>query len=519
MKITVEHIMGLETISESFTLVAGKEGTKNIITFVTTLAQSPDLYEWVPDGAFILSTLYNFKDHRDLIAPTFIGLIEQGISGIAIKTNRFLEKIPKELIDIANQYKIPLFEITRDTRFKEIIQAITSELNHYQTNLLIEVERHYQELTKVALISGDFDQFLKGLGRRRNCSILCFGVDYRPLGTYMISPGVNPISITEWIEEYITQNGQIIQYVFKDGLHVFPCIMKGNALGYLVLYDKEEINEKFMLMANQLVIFLTLKLVDQLETEQKMLAALLVDILFKHNLKEDELNERLALHGLKRKNMYRIIIVRERKEETIAIHSQVVRKYCNKICDLIGDVLVIFKTNEAVILAANELPDMVKPPRWLRLLGDEVFTDECPVFIGIGPAVSNAIDIQSSYHIAKRTTKSGIAFEKGGVLYYGDYLTQLVLLSSVDTPEQEYLISRIINPLKIQDNRYNTELLKTLDVLLFANDLMEAALVLHVHVNTIRYRVNKINELTGYDFFTVKGRYEITTAYLMHCYK
>ena len=206
MKVTVQHIMGLETISESATLVAGKEGTKNIVTFVTTLMESPDLYEWVTGGEFILSTLYAFRGDPELLAKTFIGLAKRGISAIGIKTNRFLEVIPKELLDIANQYQIPLFDITRETRFKEIIQAITAELNNYQTNLLIEVERHYQELTKVALINGDFDQFLKGLGRRRNCSILCFGADYKLLGNYLIAPKVNPNIITEWIEIYITHN-------------------------------------------------------------------------------------------------------------------------------------------------------------------------------------------------------------------------------------------------------------------------------------------------------------------------
>ena len=76
----------------------------------------------------------------------------------------------------------------------------------------------------------------------------------------------------------------------------------------------------------------------------------------------------------------------------------------------------------------------------------------------------------------------------------------------------------MIEPLLAQDQRYNTQLLQTLGALIFADDLEAAAASLYVHINTVRYRLNKIKQLTGYDFFSAKGRYTITTAYLMHCF-
>lgn len=516
--VTVEQIMELETISQVARLVAGHGGIKNRITFVT-IAEAPDFYEWVSGGEFVLSTLYAFKDHPELRAPAYTELAKRGVAAIGIKIKRFFDEIPADIIAIANQYNVPLFEVTRETTFREIIQAITAELNNEQTNLLMEVERHYKELAEIALISGDFDQFIRGFGRRRKCSILCLQANYKSLGSY---PNDMHDDVTDGIKDaifsYQQEHGEILQYITIKGMHVFPCVMRGQALGFLVLADADLLNEKYMLMAKQLTTFLTLKLMDQLDMEQKTLVALLDDILFKHNLNEEELRERLALHGLKRKRLYRVVIIRDRNENAQVVQSTLFRTLCNKMRTVLGDALLIMKTDEATLIVADQEPDEAAPPNWIKQLGEEVLDEKFPLDIGIGPAVANASEIHSSYHIAQSATKAGKAFEQGGVLYYWDFLARLLLLRAKDTSEQKYLLSMITEPLRAQDQRYNTQLLPTVGALIFADDLEAAAAALFVHINTIRYRLHKVKLLTGYDFFTAKGRYVITTAYLMHCY-
>ena len=183
MTVTVEQIMNLEEIAQVAKLVAGHGGIKNQITFVT-ISEAPDFYQWVSGGEFVLSTLYAFKDHPEWRAPAYRELAQRGIAAIGIKTRRFVDEIPAELIQIADEYNLPLFEIERETKFRQIIQAITAELNNQQTNLLLEVERHYKELAEVALVSGDFEKYLRTFGRRRKCGVFCFRSDFRLLGSY-----------------------------------------------------------------------------------------------------------------------------------------------------------------------------------------------------------------------------------------------------------------------------------------------------------------------------------------------
>ena len=518
MTVTVEQIMNLEEIAQVAKLVAGHGGIKNQITFVT-ISEAPDFYQWVSGGEFVLSTLYAFKDHPEWRAPAYRELAQRGIAAIGIKTRRFVDEIPAELIQIADEYNLPLFEIERETKFRQIIQAITAELNNQQTNLLLEVERHYKELAEVALVSGDFEKYLRTFGRRRKCGVFCFRSDFRLLGSY---PGNirddEAAAIKEEVAAYDRQFGETLEYAVISDRHVFPCVRRGQAIGYLVLNDPAPLNEKYLLMAKQLTTFLTLKMIDQLDSEQKSLTALLDDILYKHNLSEEGVRERLALYGLKQAGFYRAVIVREGHKETDVSQSQLFRDCCSKIRTVLGEALLVQKPDEAIFIASVQQPDGSAPPGWIKQLGAEFFSGEFPLAVGIGPSVAQATEIHSSYLIAKSTIKAGSAFQPGGLHHYPDYLARILLLRSKDTPEQKYLLSLVIEPLLAQDQRYNTQLLQTLGALIFADDLEAAAAVLYVHINTVRYRLNKVKQLTGYDFFSARGRYTITTAYLMYCF-
>lgn len=512
MSITVAQIMKLEVIQNNANIIAGHEGLNKEITYVTVM-ETPNLYELITGGEFVLSTLYTFQNNQEMLLPAISKLIKQGISAIGFKPRPYFSEIPHEVIAIANEYEIPLFEINKDARYREIIKAVYAEINNYRTNLLIEVERYYQELSNTVLMRGEFSQLLKGLGRRKNCSIFFVRFDYKILGNYLVSTELINSNITDRLEKYIKENGEIFHYTFNNGMHIFPCLMREQVIGYLILQDSESLDEKNLLMAKQLVTFLTLKLNDQLDAERKILTALFDDILFKHKLTESELRERLALYGLKNKNMYRIIVIRDRKQSVQKDISKIAHRLSAKIGEIIKDSLAIEKDGEVIIILASQNVDLLKPPRWLAALGDEVIDDNCPVVIGIGASIENASDIHESYYIAQNTITAGLATQKGGALYYKDYLSMLVLLKAGGTREQKYLLSCIIDPIKNYDN--NNILIKTLDVVLFEDEWENAAATLHVHINTVRYRLNKIHDLTGYDFFTAQGRYAITTAYLL----
>ncbi len=518
--VKVKDIMEVDFMAKATQLVGGEQGINNVISYVTIM-EAPDFYEWVTGGEYVLTTLYAFKDQPELQVFAFTELAKRGIGAMGIKVNRFIQEIPQKLIDIADEFKIPLFTIKRETKFREIVQSVSAELNNYHMNVLLDVEKHYQELVTVALAGGDFDALLRGLGRKRNCACLCFDREYELIG--MFTPEDQELlveGIAAKIKRFYADQQEVIDNQYVEGLQVFPCIALGNLLGFLVLIDKRTLNEKFVLMAKQLTTFLSLRLLDRIETEQKVLAALLDDILFKHNFEETELRERLALFGLKSEHYYRILILRLADMENRTNTTRKLRKYGYKIKEFLGSALFILKADECILITSSQEPDVAgEKSRWSKRLIQYVHGLSDKITLAVGPSVEDAQDIQRSYGIARRTLKAGCSQNCRGVLHYTEFLVYTIVQRALDTPEKDYLLNQVIKVLAEYDKRYNTNLLLTLETMIFSDDLEKTASKMHVHANTIRYRLRKIFDTTGYDFFHPFGRYALSTAILLYSYE
>ena len=94
-----------------------------------------------------------------------------------------------------------------------------------------------------------------------------------------------------------------------------------------------------------------------------------------------------------------------------------------------------------------------------------------------------------------------------------------LLYRLADSPEQRLLLSQVIQPIIKHDEQFKSNLMLTLSAVLFSDDLDKNASLIHVHINTVRYRLNKIHALTGFDYFTSEGRVVLVAAFLLYRYK
>jgi PucR family transcriptional regulator, purine catabolism regulatory protein len=77
--------------------------------------------------------------------------------------------------------------------------------------------------------------------------------------------------------------------------------------------------------------------------------------------------------------------------------------------------------------------------------------------------------------------------------------------------------ARFLGPLVDHDTRFASELLKTLRVYLAADGHPgDAADTLHIHRNTLRYRLGRITKLLGVDLTTLDGQISCAMALRLH---
>ncbi|YCK40705.1 PucR family transcriptional regulator [Actinomadura sp. ATCC 39365] len=101
----------------------------------------------------------------------------------------------------------------------------------------------------------------------------------------------------------------------------------------------------------------------------------------------------------------------------------------------------------------------------------------------------------------------------GGVATSDEIYTHALLLATVPGDVRRSFADRLLSPLLAYDRRHQSGLVRTLGVFLDCSGSWHAcAERLHVHVNTVRYRIRRIEELTGRDLSAMSDRVDFFLA-------
>jgi DNA-binding PucR family transcriptional regulator len=88
-----------------------------------------------------------------------------------------------------------------------------------------------------------------------------------------------------------------------------------------------------------------------------------------------------------------------------------------------------------------------------------------------------------------------------------------LLLASVPAPVLRSFSDRLLGPLQEYDDRHNAELTSTLRSFLACDGSWSAcASLMYVHVNTVRYRISRVEALTGRDLSALADRVDFFLA-------
>jgi sugar diacid utilization regulator len=130
------------------------------------------------------------------------------------------------------------------------------------------------------------------------------------------------------------------------------------------------------------------------------------------------------------------------------------------------------------------------------------------ITIGIGAGCRDPADIGRSYGQARRTIDAVVRLgRKGQVVAFEDLGIHRLLLQVPDLAELRSFAAEILGKLDGQERQRGTELLATLACYFRENSSPQrTARSLHVHPNTVAYRIRRIQEITGLQLDTYRDR-------------
>ncbi|MEU5974871.1 PucR family transcriptional regulator ligand-binding domain-containing protein [Streptomyces sp. NPDC047315] len=143
--------------------------------------------------------------------------------------------------------------------------------------------------------------------------------------------------------------------------------------------------------------------------------------------------------------------------------------------------------------------------------------DDGRLTIGASAAVSSAEGLRGALEEARHARRVAAA-RPGRVCAAGHHelASHVLLLPFVPDDVRRAFTARLLDPLRDYDRRHRAELIPTLEAFLESDgSWTRCAARLHLHVNTLRYRVGRIEQLTGRDLSRLEDKLDFFLALRM----
>lgn len=561
MLTTIKNIMDLSTFKNA-KVIAGHKGMNKEVSSVT-VAEVPDASDWLKGGEMVVTTGYFIKDNEDFQKKWINALIKNGASALAIKTDRFMGKIPEQMIEIANQNSFCLIELPLDITWPAILQSVFNLINHENSVAIKRTEEIHKKLTKtvfegqglyfIAKILAQLvdniiiveDAVLDNLAiasHNNNSEAVEEFLNYRLSTEY--KKGFN--STEYYMSVFKNANRKPFALDFKDFNDVYtglsqttiPVATDGTVYGFISLVEfNKKANKIDMIALEHGATTVALEIMKEkvaIETEKRANRNFLDDLLegristtatkvekYKH-IKFDVTNPAIAVF---------VEINKIDSEPIFDINKSSYRKSKKKVLDIIKrhiyindpNAFINFENNKYTILYPfkinkdkNEVMSDIKK---ICTKITKSINEECPNVtynFGIGNIYYNLENLKKSYMEAKKALEIGNTFIGFNQIHFYNDLGIYRLLFMIDHQEVVNFYNDTLEDLIEHDQYYSENLCKCLEMFLIHNgNISKASKKLYLHQNTLSYRLKKISNILGKDINDSRTRFNLYFAFLI----
>lgn len=500
--VTVSELMKIKRFFTKVTLLTlSIPLDKRPITHVT-IQEAPDLYEWVTGGELVLTTWYAFSKEPELEAHAIDKLFEK-ISAIGIKTHRFIEDIPDEVFQLAEKHGVLVFEIKKEVKFRELVTIVNSQIQNYQTNMLLEINDYYQKLVHLSFDKNIKSLIINELSEELGKNCFCLDYNYEIIAKKTVTnvSYKRLLGLKDRIREYVQTNIDALREFKMEDFNVYCCFAREKMIGLLIVQCPDNFNEKELIVIRQTTMFMAMYLWNAYYAKQQQSYRIWNSIISGNVTEKWEIEKNLALLGIHLNQGF-----------IISIFSKS-NKYQNWFQYLNGHFhKKILLENEASVVMFCGMDEFNYPFSVLKKDFKELSLTNLVVTTS---TFENVQLIKMYFSTLKHIFHLLQSLNMCGLYRAEDWLSSALLLSAKDSNEYNMVNMLILQPILQYDKENKTNLFETLETAISTNSLEVTAQTLFVHINTIRYRLQKIQDLTSKSFFRFNDRYLLYAAVLL----
>lgn len=516
MAITIKEALNLDVFKDAI-VVAGHEGLNNEIKWINII-EILDEFEFLHEGELLITTAFGLNGfdssyHRKIIRK----LAERKLAAVAIQIGYYLDEIPDSWIKLSNEYKLPLIRIPQKVSFSEINRAITDKLTQQDADLEY-AQRINMILTDALLSQEGLSGITEALYRLTGHPIRILNYFYHVVSW----AGMEKPCKTALEAEFHSMKRQGFMDIVSALLKPYeisnvkcddipeqilaPIRTGGEIYGYLSAIKNDiKFTKKSLIAFTQAASLCSLDLIKEdnvLKTRHNYNQEFFKELISNKQISKERLEYWSTKIHLPSKTPLSACVIRSHefnqkdlKKITSLIELFLGQKHINGITAHFENEIIImifsgmFNKAEAFRVFIKEMKESIGK-----------YFDNLDIHIGVGSEYDDISDFRKSYDEANKVVDCHVlSLKNEDKVFYKD-LGLLRLVSEISNTDALYSFYKDTVEILLEHDKNNCmNLVNSLKVFLEYLNINQASKKLYIHRHTLKYRLNKIQDLTGLD--------------------
>ncbi|WP_455539333.1 PucR family transcriptional regulator [Terrisporobacter sp.] len=511
-EITVKDVLNHDDFHD-FKVLAGKNGLDKNVESITII-DSPDPFPWAKGGEIVLSSGYVFKSNYDDFSDILIKMQKSGIVALFIKVKRFFDKLPGEIIELANEINFPIVEVPLKMAFIDVINPTLSKIIHMQSECIKKSQEIHKTFTNLVINNDNTISIINELANILDEDILYYDLhlekSYYSNRIDKIPEDMEKLSLKEVLNTY----------------HNYSIGINKEVYGYIIYMKTKEEDVKIdyydaLPQANTALILDTQKKISSMQIEDRHKNEFVQDIIMNNIKYKEEVRKRAQMYGWDFSETTRLVLVvdidnfkaqylklenKNSNDNLECVREKIIRNVIKIMKYYFKDSVYATLSDSIVFLLKPQGCDLKFFNSQLNKCCGEIRLSTLEKYkysatIGIGEIKEDIMHMHKSYEEAQLAIKIGrVLYEKDSTIFYNKLGIFKLLYSVYENKDFNDFSTSYIGKIIEYDENHNSELLKTLTIIL-ENDwnLKVAADVMFIHYNTMKYRYRKISSIINED--------------------
>jgi purine catabolism regulator len=501
--------MGLE-------LAAGADAADAPVRWVH-ISELPDPTPWLSGGELLLTT--GFQLGSEQRQREFVRLLSgHHLAGLGFGTGFEHAALPAALLDEARGLEFPVFEVPFELPFIALTEKAFTRLVNEQYAVLQRGIAIHKRLERLVLEERGLDEVMRALAASIGGAVSVLSARGETIASKVFRRRLSETAldpVRDEIRRRDARGGEATEFApdhpeIAGRSLVLPVSIRGSGApqAWLVAArDSGGLGDFERLILQQAVTVVALELMRQRamrDTERRLAGDVLAEALT-GRLSEQELGLRLRPFGIGPRAAVLIFSARA----GASLPEAELDRFLSD-----AGVGALVATRQRLLCAVVDIRDDADPIALAERAGAALGAGDGEVRV----AASRAAEVGSlrrSFHEARCALEASalVNGRAGRVASYRDLGAFQLLLSLQDDEALRLYCDSVLGPLESARGEYGDELIRSLEAFIEQNGQWErAARELYCHRHTLRYRIRRVEQLTGRDLSLARDRIEFWLA-------